>query len=154
LHAERPEIDRERRDFDRDRRILVFGDTFGTGDSAETGDPLEICRARDTGEAGGGVDALETGDTLGIGSILEVRGEADFDFGDGGFDDPIGAANPPKTLSYNITTPNTNVLNSPLETKFGSSLLIFVLSAPPRSSTGNSLVPMLSNNRLDSKLNA
>ena len=33
---------------------------------------------------------LEAGDTLGIGSVFEVRGEADFDFGDSGFDDPIG----------------------------------------------------------------
>jgi hypothetical protein len=90
LAADGPEFDRERRDFDRDRLILGFGDTFGIGDAAEAGGPLEICRAQETGEAGGGEGALETGDTLGIGSVLEVRGEADSDLGDGGFDDPIG----------------------------------------------------------------
>jgi hypothetical protein len=43
---------------------------------------LEICRARETGEAGGVDGALET---------VAVDGEAGFDFGDGGFVDPIGA---------------------------------------------------------------
>jgi hypothetical protein len=66
---------------DRDRRILGFGVAFGIGDAAETGDPLEICRAQETGEAGGGDGALET---------VAVDGEAGFDFSDGGFDDPIG----------------------------------------------------------------
>jgi hypothetical protein len=30
------------------------------GDAAETGNPLETCRARETGEAGGGDGPLET----------------------------------------------------------------------------------------------
>ena len=51
---------------------------------------METRNALEVDAAGVGGDALETGDALGIGNVLEVRGEADFDFGDGGFEDPIG----------------------------------------------------------------
>jgi hypothetical protein len=83
-------VGRERRDFDRDRLVLGFGDAFGIGDAAEVGGPLETRNALEADEAGVGGDALKTGAALGIGDVLEARGEADFDFGDGGFGDPIG----------------------------------------------------------------
>jgi hypothetical protein len=51
---------------------------------------LETRNALEADEAGVGGDVLKTGDALGIGDVLEARGEADFDFGDGGFGDPIG----------------------------------------------------------------
>jgi hypothetical protein len=88
LDAERSEIDRERRDFDRDRLVLGFGDAFGIGDAAEAGGPLEMRTAVGFGDALRG-DVLETLSR----QVLETfTGVGDPDLGSGGFEDPIGGA--------------------------------------------------------------
>lgn len=84
MTADWPEFDRERRDFDRNRLVLGFGDAFGIGDAAGAGGPLEIRKAVGTDDAEGDDSALGT---VAIGGI---EGEADFDFGNSGFEDPIG----------------------------------------------------------------
>jgi hypothetical protein len=79
LDAERSEIDRERRDFDRDRLVLGFGDAFGIGDAAQAGGLLETLSRQ----------VLETLSR----QVLETfTGVGDPDLGSGGFEDPIGGA--------------------------------------------------------------
>jgi hypothetical protein len=86
LDAERSEIDRERRDFDRDRLVLGFGDAFGIGDAAQAGGPLEMRTAVGFGDALRG-DVLETLSR----QVLETfTGVGDPDLGSDGFEDPIG----------------------------------------------------------------
>ena len=86
MDAERSEIDRERRDFDRDRLVLGFGDAFGIGDAAQAGGPLEMRTAVGFGDALRG-DVLETLSR----QVLETfTGVGDPDLGSGGFEDPIG----------------------------------------------------------------